>query len=49
MRIAKNDTVHAIWLRFSMMLRLINSSTVFIVTGMIRECCQENYVNCQDL
>ena len=49
MRIAKNDTVHAIWLKLSKMLRFIVSSTVFIVTGALGRCCQESSAKCQDL
>ena len=39
MRIAKNETAHAIWLKFSTIARFIDSSTLFILTGTIRECC----------
>jgi hypothetical protein len=49
MRIAKNDSVHAIWLKLSKMLRVIFSSLIFIVTGMLGPCCQENSAKCEDL
>jgi hypothetical protein len=42
MRIAKNDSVHAIWLKLSKMLRFIVSSMIFIVTGALGRCCQES-------
>jgi hypothetical protein len=48
-RIAKNDTAHAIWLKFSKMQRLIGSSMIFIVSGMICRCCQESSAKCIDL
>jgi hypothetical protein len=49
MRIAKNDSVHAIWLKLSKMLRFIVSSMIFIVTGALGRCCQESSAKCQDL
>ena len=49
MRIAKNDSVHAIWLKLSKMLRFIFPSLIFIVTGTLGRCCQENSAKCEDL
>jgi hypothetical protein len=49
MRIAKNDSVHAIWLKLSKTLRFIALSLIFIVTGTLGRCCQENSAKCEDL
>jgi hypothetical protein len=49
MRIAKKDSVHTIWLKLSKMLRFIFPSSVFIVTGTLGRCCQENSAKCKDL
>jgi hypothetical protein len=49
MRIAKNDSVHAIWLKLSKRLRFIFHSLVFILTGTLGRCCQENSAKCEDL
>jgi hypothetical protein len=49
MRIAKNDSFHAIWLKLSKMLRFTLPFLVFIVMGTLGRCCQENSAKCEDL
>jgi hypothetical protein len=49
MRIARNDTVQTIWLKFSDMLQFIRSSIVLIVKGRRGQCRQETSAKCQDL
>jgi hypothetical protein len=48
-RIARNDSPHAIWLKLSKMPRFIFASIVSIVARRLRPCCQESFVECQDL
>jgi hypothetical protein len=49
MRIAKNNRLHAIWLKLSKMPRFHVPSLVFILTGTLERCCQENSAKCEDL
>jgi hypothetical protein len=49
MRIARNDTVQTIWLKFSDILQFIRSSIVLIVKGRRGQCRQETSAKCQDL
>jgi len=41
MRIAKNDSVHAIWLKLSKTLRFISLSLVSLSRVRLGRCCQE--------
>jgi hypothetical protein len=49
MRIAKNESVHAIWLKLNKMPRFMFPSWILIVTGAHGRCCQENSAKCEDL